>query len=539
MNSMLISKAKKLDKALRSEKPPRINPEEQDLYDIGKKLSHTRLVKSDDIQVDAFFSQTLKEKLYYDWAREKRNTAKPKTNLTFKYATGFAFAVASLILIVYFSLLYLNGNDTPSRIAGDNDAGTPIVNNIVQPINAQLTYTSGRVEVWDHDKWVTAPNALIVSHDRQLRTGSEGRAILEFGDGSSLRLGPGTHVIIEESDTENIIIQQIIGTSYSRVDKISPAQYTVRSLNTETVALGTAFTVEVENFEKIKIKVLESKVKIKLIDINKNIENEVAEGNEAIIDIHKPVAESTSVAEIVQADLQNDFFVWNREEDRKANQPLGKLEDIAPPYLEITNPANGSITRDDQIQIIGRTEAEAIIYVNDSQVLNDNGRFENHVNLRKGENIVEIKSVDQIGNTAYAAILINRDEVTKVATAYNQEKTDNAGVLDKTNNETEIIVEESKNESEKIHLISVPKEKGTYLQWNTDKIDTTYGFMIMLSKTGEPTFPADSYYYFPYSYGRHYFQTLDEPGTYYLRICQYKKDQTCGILSNTVKIIKE
>lgn len=525
---MLISNSKKINKALRGEKIQNLNPEDRALLDLGKKLSQTRLVSSDDIHIDAFFSETLKEKLYYDWARNKQNAPLKKNVPILKYATSFAFTVASLILMFYFGMLYVNAPDSPARVVNLTD--TPNLENLVQPINAQLTYVSGRVEVWENGQWVTAPSGLIISADRQIRTTSEARAILEFGDGSALRLDHDTHVIIERSDTRNIIIQQIIGKSYSRVNKSSALTYLVRSLNTETTALGTAFTIEIDNFEKVKVKVLESAVKISLIREDVIKEEEVNAGQEVLVDTNKPAEESTFVQKIDQSALQSDFFAWNREEDRIKNQPLGELEDISPPFLLITHPANGTLMETETVHLVGKTEKSASILINGQISDNRDGAFEKDINLNIGDNIVEVVSTDDVGNATYAAILIKRVEV-------NESIKDpvNIPVINKPATPT---IEETDNANGTIELYSVPKKNGTYLTWVTKGIDAPYGYMIMVDDKPEIQYPSDYNYHFPYSYGRHYFQTINEPGTYYLRICEYEKNGSCGIYSNVVTVEK-
>ena len=555
---MLISNAKKLDKALKGEKPKNLEPEDKDLLDLGKKLSHTKLVNSDDIHVDAFFSETLKEKLYYDWARDKQNIPKKPKLPILKYVSGFAFAVASLVLAVYLGILYVNAPDSPARISGVNVS--PTIENLVQPINAQLSYVNGRVEVWENDEWITAPDGLIVSADRQIRTASESKAILEFGDGSALRLSEDTHVIIEESDTENIIVQQIIGKSYSRVNKSSALTYTVRSLNTETTALGTAFTVEIDNFEKVKVKVLESQVKISLIQGDTITEEEVSAGQEAVVEVNKPAEESTTVQEIEQVVLQSEFFTWNREEDKKKNQPLGELEDIMAPYLLITNPANGTVTADGTLRLVGKTEKSASIIINNQESVNSDGVFEKEINLNFGDNIVEVISTDEVGNTTFAAILVKREERKKLAveTTKESEKEIYVPITISEPVKTPEITPPAKDvaiepepikieikpvepviiKSGLISLSAATNERGAYLSWELNDFEAPFGFMIIVDDEQNPKYPGDYHYHFPYSYGRHYFQPLKDSGTYHIRICQFKKDHTCGIYSNTVQVTK-
>lgn len=528
---MLISKAKKLNQVL--ENPEKHGSDKDELAELGKQLSQTRLVKSDNIQVDAFFAETLKEKLYYDWTTEKQTKSRKKNWPFLRYAGGFAMTVAALALLASGGLNFTN-NNSPLPLApnnGENRENNESIANLVQPLNAFLTCDRGRAEIWDNGAWVTAPEGMVVSADRQIRTLAESRALLSFGDGSSIRLAPESHIIIEESNTENIIIQQITGKSYSRVNKSGNIEYIVRSLNAETRALGTAFSVGIGTDNTIDIKAVESKISVFIITENETLEAELTEGEETVIDSFSNIA--PKIGPIDQSDLQNDFFSWNKELDYRENQPLGKLYDIEAPELRITNPANGTATDRESVTLAGVTENGAKIEVNGQPTENFGGKFNSQISLNRGKNIIEIKAVDKNNNVSYAAILVEKIEKS-LSTAPTTQPEETAEPIEpeqaKTNPPKEQTIKDD------FQLVAVPKEKGTYLTWLTGGMETTWGFAILLNEVGNPTYPKDFHYHFPYAYGRHYFQALPEKGTYYLRVCQFLPNGKCGAYSNTVKV---
>lgn len=64
---------------------------------------------------------------------------------------------------------------------------------------------------------------------------------------------------------------------------------------------------------------------------------------------------------------------------------------IIPPYLTITSPVDNLITKDNSIKIVGKTEEEASIKINDKlSASNFKGNFEEVVELKPGLNIIKI-----------------------------------------------------------------------------------------------------------------------------------------------------
>lgn len=66
---------------------------------------------------------------------------------------------------------------------------------------------------------------------------------------------------------------------------------------------------------------------------------------------------------------------------------------IFPPSLTIISPDDNFITRENLIKIIGQTEEEAIVMINDKLAdSNFKGRFEEEIELKPGLNIIEISA---------------------------------------------------------------------------------------------------------------------------------------------------
>ena len=539
---MLNFDAKKLNKAI-DHKENNLSGENEELYGLGKKLSQTRLVDSEALEVDTFFAETLKEKLYYDWAQERKSAAPQKKSAPlFRYIGAACFTAAIIALVAYFGYFANFKNDVAPAISQnqDNDNQAPFVAD--NSLTAAISFTLGDVEIWEGDRWMPVVPGLEIGNQRQIRTGEDAKAILQFEDGSAMRIDENTHVILESADQSEIILQQIIGKSYSRVNKSSVLAYTVRSNNTETTAMGTAFTIEVTPEQNLKIKALESNVKISLIDPDTHIEQEVREGEEALVQYAEASVLPPVVNEIYPAELADEFIAWNRQQDIGANQPLGRLADLEPPSLAITNPRNGATIEAESIAIAGISEPGASIFVNNELAENKDGYFEQEFILADGDNIFEIKTVDRAGNETRAVIKIIRPQQTpthvaaaEIAPTVPQKEAPTAAPIIKEAEKVYEAAEESPA-GKAITLNGLPNDRGVYLTWIVDGFKPTYGFLILRSKNPGISYPGTESTHFPYSYGRRYFQPLIEPGRYYIKICEYRDDGSCGAYSNEITV---
>jgi len=89
---------------------------------------------------------------------------------------------------------------------------------------------------------------------------------------------------------------------------------------------------------------------------------------------------------------------------------LWKVEEIfKPPYLKITQPMDGSITYDRQLKVLGQSQKEAEIVINNKPIFVDNnGNFETTIDLQNGLNLIKIiakKRYSKI-NTAEVRVLL-------------------------------------------------------------------------------------------------------------------------------------
>lgn len=72
---------------------------------------------------------------------------------------------------------------------------------------------------------------------------------------------------------------------------------------------------------------------------------------------------------------------------------LGIKKIISPPYLTIIQPSDNLIIKEDSLKIIGKTEKEAQVFINNQLVsYNKEGHFEETISLRPGLNELKISA---------------------------------------------------------------------------------------------------------------------------------------------------
>jgi len=65
---------------------------------------------------------------------------------------------------------------------------------------AHLSIADGQVEIWNGSEWKPVRAGVTLADQSQIRTGEASKAVLEFDEGSALRLDENTHVILEKID---------------------------------------------------------------------------------------------------------------------------------------------------------------------------------------------------------------------------------------------------------------------------------------------------------------------------------------------------
>ncbi len=514
MFNFFRKKSDALDKAWEDKKPETLGAREKLLYSLANGLRKTRIMPPEKATIPSDAQNRIKENFYLKYfnligsrqtaqnllekedsrlaePKEKETmTIQPKMKMALLYA-GVAVIVLALALGYYFTR-------------------GPAEDNGNLALAAHLSVADGSVETWDGSGWKAVVSGETLGSQSQLRTGKDAKAVLEFDEGSALRLDENTHVILEEINNQKITVLQVAGETYSRVNKTSNLTYNVKTGNTETVAVGTAFGVatEASNWvkkgeKKVIVKVVESKVKVKIIKNEEALEKEVSEGEELIVDMAKPIEDSAKKIPLPKEEtVQDGFFAWNRDEDNKESYPLGILSDMTPPEIKISEPLDGIKTELYKVAVKGTTESDAKIWVGGMETKNAEGNFEKIITLKTGENKITVKTKDDSGNTAEKTITVIKEGPTVQVSP--------------------------------LYLKGWTGTDGIHLSWTLSGITAPKGFKLVKSLDAYPAYPGDSAVYLnPET--RSYLWQINDGKTWHFRVCIYEGG-SCGAYSNDIRV---
>lgn len=194
-----------------------------------------------------------------------------------------------------------------------------LMNGAPTSLGAELTLVDGDVELYgDSGRWTDALEGDAIEVGTKIRT-EEGKAVIAFDEGSVLRLDANTEVEVLEISRDTIVVENLNGRVYSRVDATAGLTWTVRAMGTDVTALGTAYAVTCDKeHKKVAVDVLESKVKLKIDKEDGNVEKTVSEGQYVAVDLNKPVLEAIAEVELNKEAAKVDPFLgWNMSEDDK------------------------------------------------------------------------------------------------------------------------------------------------------------------------------------------------------------------------------
>ncbi|MEW5760054.1 MAG: hypothetical protein AB1779_04750 [Candidatus Thermoplasmatota archaeon] len=108
---------------------------------------------------------------------------------------------------------------------------------------------------------------------------------------------------------------------------------------------------------------------------------------------------------------ENNITIYAIDKAGNINKTEKKIIlDTIPPIIEIIEPKINK-TNENKINIRGKTEKDAKIYINEVDVkVDENGYFSYTINLSKGKNKIKINAIDLAGNEKIEELLIKREE---------------------------------------------------------------------------------------------------------------------------------
>ena len=448
-----------------------------------------------------------------------------------------AISLAAILFLVIGTYLFYNQKKTTSKLG------------------VVLSYVEGEVEYQKNNNgWKTAPSELSLSEGNMVRVLSSGRAILNFDDGSSVRLKANTIVVLEDLSPGHVVVVNNKGEVYARISKSSKREFLVKTPNASYQAMGTAFKTANDE-SKQGVEVYESQVKV--LGINNQNELLVSEGSQYyLVNADKPnLANAVSVIDINEV-KKDEFIVWNKEEDKKnsenvdpvtptvtqvpentpkpteKNEPSPTQKPTAKPTLKPINAENGegklilSAVKTDEgvylkwvvsgmdsnlgFKIVKSTESNPVYPGNDYQYLETPSIREYTWKIKDG-NTYHFRVCKYTGS---GCSVYSNDVSVKTPTG------------------------EESGDSGSVSSISLKSEGGARVSWTLSGYSSK-GFKVVWSKNSSPVYPnrdGDQYHYYSEASKRDdNVDAFSGSGKYYVRVCEYLGG-VCGVYSNQIEV---
>ncbi len=430
-------------------------------------------------------------------------------------------------------------------------------------LGAVVSYVEGDVEYQKNDSgWKTALPEQALSEGMMVRVLSSGKAIVNFDDGSAIRLNANARIRIDDLSPDHIVVINDKGEVYTRVSK-SKRTFLVKAQSTTYQAMGTAFkTVNDEN--KQGVEVYESQVKI--LGEDGSDELLVDEGSRYyLVDSDSPDRVNSVIAMNIEDIKKDEFILWNTAQDEKQSEfksslgvlmgisasasaiandihisptssvtpslvPTKKLAEPSIPKKTKESSAHGTISlsattsekgihlkwvvtdMDSNLgfKVIKNTEANPVYPGNDYKYLSEPTARETVWEIRDGKEY-HFRVCKYLGDACGA---YSNDITAKAPSG------------------------DSGNQSATIRSISLKSDGGSKISWTVDG-NSPSGFKVVWSKNSSPVYPnrdGDQYHYYSEPGKRDdTLQDFSGSGMYYVRVCEYLGG-ACGVYSNQIEI---
>ncbi len=407
------------------------------------------------------------------------------------------FYILLIILIAGVSFVYFSIKRSEDTANQDQK----FTDQVELPLTAaKVVFLTGKLESRpENQPWQEIGQDYQIQSSDSIRTSSDAKAVIELPDKSLVRMSENAEIKLTQIGMADVVIEQLAGNVFHRVNSNSTAIYRVKNKNTELTALGTGFNV-LTSSELTYLTVTDSKVKVKIYNADNIINMRTVEsGEKATINPSLETNQTIKAENVSGIELQkNDWYAWNLEEDRKANFSLGIFEQSI--KLVVVEPAESKVTTDqEKITIKGETDKEAEIFMSGKELQNDNGKFQTDFLLSPGENKIEI--------------------TVKKGKNMNQKT----------------MVVESTKKAEQIILTGKLLDQTVSLAWETKNIPDFKEFKILQGSAINPTFPNAPFHTVAKTLTNDEWTNL-EKAKYFFRVCVLNNEGKCLIYSNNFEI---
>ncbi len=490
-----------------------------------------------NVQADSEFKAQLKSQVFQNYLSITNDSMEDQKKSFFGKKSLLGAMAFSLIAVIAIGGYYFGYNPNTTKTAKD------------QKIGAAVAYFEGDLEIQNADGgWNDATIETTLVEGNNLRVRGEGRAIINFDDGSSARLNSNSQIFLVRLDPEMMSVANIEGDVYVRVVKLD-REFNVVAGDVQYNSLGTAYNTV--NKKEIKgVEVYQSKVSVKVKGEEKV---KVDEGKKYYFTNDKDKNNVEKVTSISKEILTKDEFIkWNKELDQKDfSNELGFFKDDvkgtetktetkvetktepapAPTPQPAPTPApTGSITI---TQIMAIDGAFKVFW--SSANVDTSGGFKVVYNTT-GNPSYPYDNPNYVGaGSTYHAI-----GGLSSGTYYVRVCRYTGSGCDTYSNEVSVSVTAAPPATP-ISSITLSSTGGTAVAWNTNGGTASQGFKLVWSKNPDPTYTNGVPYDFAGFYEPH--KTTGDiswgsnagPGLYYVRVCEYLNG-SCAVHSNPIQV---
>lgn len=425
-------------------------------------------------------------------------------------------------------------------------------------MGAEIAFAEGDVEISrSRGVWQIVKAGTSIMQDYGVRVIGSGKAIINFDDGSALRMNSGSEIKLIYLRQTKIQIQGIQGEVYARVTP-SSREFSIHSDDNIYKSLGTAYKV-VAAGDNEGVEVYESQVKVT-----------TSNSTELLVNEGEKYTNGKAVEKIDLKEVAKDEFVlWNKVKDESntdSKSKLGILSQVATPVptpvstptttptSSIPTPSfNTSPTSESTLKATSTLAATPKVTPEIAKIrLTASAGSEGvtlnwsvtGVNVEKGFKIVKSTEENPVYPGSDYQYLSNGDSTSYTWTIKDgktyyfrvcQYLGERCGVYSNNAKATAPSAESTQT----VSGINLSGEGGN-LSWEVSGY-SQLGFKIVWSKTAGPTYPTretDRYQYLSGSDAR---STTIEPisgqgnGLYYVRVCEYLGG-VCGVYSNQIEV---
>jgi hypothetical protein len=240
----------------------------------------------------------------------------------------------------YFSRIELN-KPAVEENTNINQADNPKI------MSGEISQIQGDVQVNISQKgFEKAIDKAVLHQGDSIKTGENSLAVLALADGTKIRVGADSEIILNNLDEKNILVELLRGRIYNNIS--TSGQYQIKSLQALMTSLGTKFDVMTNDvLQTVAVTVIENKVKLEILNQDEIIMSSRLDANEkAFVDLKAAKKDMLKISTVDQKVLAKDqWYKWNFDQDQGI---ADNLPDQEPDFQEVTDSLDLTAEENDQ-----------------------------------------------------------------------------------------------------------------------------------------------------------------------------------------------